>query len=140
MCDRDAVFTSRVWEAFFKLQGMDLKMSSAHHLQTDGQTERVNQCLETYLRCYVQSAPKNLSKWLLLAEFWNNTAFHSALGNTTFVVMYGQEPRRLGITADHATPMPKLNSCLEKRQLMQDMLSHHLVQAKQIMKDQADKK
>ena len=48
-------------------------MSTAYYPQTDGQTERVNQVLEQYLRCYVDY---NLSNWLDLlpsAEFaYNN--------------------------------------------------------------------
>ena len=61
------------------------------------------------------------------------------MGKTPFMVVYGQEPHQLGITPDHATPMPELNAWLEERQEMQDVLRHHLVRAKQIMKDQADK-
>uniref|UniRef100_A0A8R7PKD4 Integrase catalytic domain-containing protein n=1 Tax=Triticum urartu TaxID=4572 RepID=A0A8R7PKD4_TRIUA len=114
--NKDLVFTSKVWQTIFKLQWVDLKMSSAHHPQTGGQTERVNQCPKTYLRCYVQSAPKTWSKWLALAEFWYNTAFHSMLGKTPFMVVYGQEPKQLGITSYHAAPLPELNSWLEERQ------------------------
>lgn len=40
--DRDAVFTSKVWQIIFSLQDIELKMSLAHHPQTNGQTERVN--------------------------------------------------------------------------------------------------
>lgn len=138
--DKDAIFTSKVWQEIFKLQGVELKMSSSHHPQTDGQTERVNQCVETYLRCFVHSSPKNWSKWLALAEFWYNSAFHSTLGKTPFMVVYGQEPRQLGITPEHATPLPELNEWLEERQQMQDVLRQHLMRAKQIMKHHADKK
>ena len=50
-------------------------------------TERVNQCLETYLRCFVHTCPTKWSSWLPLAEFWYNTSFHSSLGNTPFFVL-----------------------------------------------------
>ena len=112
--DRDAVFTSKVWQEIFKLQGVELKMSSSHHPQTDGQTERVNQCLETYLRCFVHSSPNNWSRWLALAEFWYNSTYHSMLNKTPVEVVYGQEPRHLGMSPEQATPIPKLNEWLEE--------------------------
>lgn len=80
--DRDKIFTSNLWRELFKLLGTDLQMSSAYHSQTDGQSKRVNQCVETYLRCFVNSCPAKWSTWLALVEFWYNTSFHSSLGNT----------------------------------------------------------
>jgi transposase InsO family protein len=41
--DRDRIFTSSLWQLLFKLSGVDLKMSTSYHPQTDGQMERVNQ-------------------------------------------------------------------------------------------------
>lgn len=67
--DRDRVFTSNFWKELFGLAGVQLCMSSAYHPQTDGQTERVNECMETYLRCFVHTCPNKWSSWLPLAEF-----------------------------------------------------------------------
>lgn len=68
--DRDRVFTSNLWRALFTLADVKLCMSSAYHPQSDGQTERVNQCMETFLRCFVHSCPSKWSSWLALAEYW----------------------------------------------------------------------
>jgi hypothetical protein len=57
----DRIFNSLFWRQLFAATGTNLKMSSSYHLQTNGQTERVNQCLEGYLRCFAHACP---TKWL----------------------------------------------------------------------------
>jgi hypothetical protein len=57
--DRDAIFTSMLWEELFHSMKISLHFSIAYHPEIDGQTERVNQCLEQYLRCMAFSEPKN---------------------------------------------------------------------------------
>jgi hypothetical protein len=79
--DRDRIFTRTLWQELFKLAKVDLHMSTAYHPQSDGQTERVNQCLETFLRCYAHVAPRQWSSWLDHAEFWYNTSFHSTIAD-----------------------------------------------------------
>lgn len=95
--DRDRVFTSAVWRELFRLTDTQLIMSSSYHPQTDGQTERLNQCLEAFLHCSVHSCPRQWSKWIPLAEFWYNTSYHSALGCSPFEVLYGHLPKHFGI-------------------------------------------
>ena len=53
--DCDPIFTKQFRVEFFRLQGSDLRMSFSYHLQANGQTEVLNRCLETYLRCYTSS-------------------------------------------------------------------------------------
>jgi transposase InsO family protein len=47
--DKDSVFTGKFWKELLRLLGIQLNMSLTFHLQTDGQMERVNQCLKNYL-------------------------------------------------------------------------------------------
>lgn len=82
--DRDKIFTSNFWRQFFKIAGVSLDTSTAYHPQTDGQSERLNQCVEGYLRCMVQGKPKHWSRWLFLAEFWYNSNFHTGIKMTPF--------------------------------------------------------
>ncbi|KAM1176020.1 hypothetical protein ACFX19_028950 [Malus domestica] len=74
---------------FFKLQGSKLCMSSGYHPQTDGQTKVMNQCLETYLRCFVGGQPKKWVQWLPRAEWCFNTAYHTSSRYIPFKLVYG---------------------------------------------------
>jgi hypothetical protein len=138
--DRDRVFTSTFWQTLFKLSGTQLQLSTAYHPQTDGQTERVNQCLETYLRCFVHACPMKWSQWLSLAEFWYNSSFHSSLGRSPFEVLYGYAPRHFGLSADSVgSDIPALSQWLSEREVMQALVKQHLLRAQIRMKRQSDK-
>jgi hypothetical protein len=138
--DRDPVFTSSVWQELFKLSNTKLMMSSSYHPQTDGQTERLNQCLEGFLRCTIHSCPRQWSKWLPIAEFWYNTMYHSALGHSPFEVLYGHSLRHLGIANLKSCSVPELEQWLHERQLLTRLIQQQLQRAQQRMKNQADKK
>lgn len=137
--DRDRIFTSAFWQEMFKLAETTLNMSSSYHPQTDGQTERLNQCLETYLRCMVQACPTKWSQWLALAEYWYNTTVHSAHGRTPFEVLYGHPPRHFGISVDAQCSVPDLDQWLQDREAMASLIRNNLLRAQQRMKAQADK-
>lgn len=138
--DHDRIFTSKVWKELCRLTHTTLNISSARHPQTDGTTERVNQCTEIYLRCFVHNCPKRWKEWLSLAEFWSNTSYHSTLKTTPFEVLYGHKPRFFGIhnVADEA--MTDVATWTRDRANMVSLLRQHLNRARQYMKEQADKK
>lgn len=139
--DRDKIFTSNFWKQLFQLTRTKLRLSTAYHPQTDGQTERLNQCLETCLCCFVNACPSKWSNWLSLAEYWYNTSHHSALGRSPFEVLYSYVPKHFGLTVDDALPdSPRLSSWLADRALMQDLVRQHLLRAQECMKKQSDKR
>jgi transposase InsO family protein len=77
--DRDSVFTSTSWRELFALADVQLRMSTTYHPQTDDQIERLNQCLETFLRSFISAFPKKWLSWLPLAEYWYNSSYHLAI-------------------------------------------------------------
>jgi hypothetical protein len=138
--DRDRIFTSTFWRELFRLAHTQLCLSSAYHPQSDGQTERVNQCLETFLRCFVHSCPRQWLKWIPLAEYWYNTCEHSSLRRAPFEVLYGHPPRHFGITEASTTSVTDVETMLSERQTMVANVRAHLHRAQLRMKTQADKK
>jgi transposase InsO family protein len=62
--DRDPVFTSNIWRELFKLAGVTLRMSTAFHPQTDGQSEAVNKSITMYLCCITGDRPRAWLEWL----------------------------------------------------------------------------
>lgn len=137
--DRDKVFASVFWQELFKLMGTRLMLSSAYHPQTDGQTERVNQCLEIYLRCVVGEEPKSWKAWLAQAELWYNTSFHTALGCSPFYALYGHQPN-LGTLSAEQQSSSSVSETVEHLQTQRELLKEHLARALNRMKLMADKK
>ena len=76
--DRDPTFMSHFWRELFRLQKTELRMSTAYHPETDGQTEVINRVLETYLRCFAVEQPKNWVHWLHWAEYWYNSTYQGS--------------------------------------------------------------
>lgn len=137
--DRDKIFTSTLWKKLFAALGTKLSFTTAYHPQTDGQTERVNQCLEMFLRCAVQDSPKQWRRWLPLAEFWYNSTFHTSLGCSPFKALYGHDPN-VGAMPDSseigASPAAEF---LTERAVHLEILKKHLHNAQLRMKLYADR-
>ncbi|KAJ1577334.1 hypothetical protein NDA12_006334 [Ustilago hordei] len=102
--DRGRQFISGAWKAFAEQMGVKHSLSTAYHLQTDGQTERVNQVIEQYLRMYCNYEQNDWANLLDTAAFVYNNMVHNSIGVSPFFACYGWNPkahpdipRRLGV-------------------------------------------
>lgn len=138
--DRDKIFTSAFCKELFKLWGTALLMSARYHPQTDGQSERVNQCLEMYLRCAVHSSPKQLRGWLPMAEFWYNSTHHSSLGCSLIKALYGYGPVLLAVPDPCPPATTIVQDWVTEKEAHNTMLKQMLATAQNRMEIQADKK
>ncbi|GJR98506.1 putative reverse transcriptase domain-containing protein [Tanacetum coccineum] len=93
ICDRDGRFTSNFWRSFQKALGTDISMSTAYHLETDGQSERTIQTLENMLRACVIDFGKGWVKHLPLAEFSYNNSYHASIKAAPYEALYGRKCR-----------------------------------------------
>ena len=91
--DRDPRFTSQFWQSLQKALGTEIKLSSAFHPQTDGQSERVIQILEDMLRACVMDFKGNWVEHLPLIEFAYNNSFQSSIGMAPYEALYGRPCR-----------------------------------------------
>jgi len=87
--DRGSIFTSSYWSEICYQTKIKRRLSTAFHPQTDGQTERQNQTLEHYLRCYCNEEQDNWANLLPLAEFAYINTKQVTLGCSPFYVMLG---------------------------------------------------
>jgi IS30 family transposase len=103
--DRGPQFASKFWRRLFELLEVDIWLSSAFHLETNGQTERTNQTLEQYLRCTVNYQQDDWLDLLSQAEFAYNNTTHASTGISPFFANYGSHPRfSLEIPGDPLNP------------------------------------
>lgn len=114
-------------------------MSSSYHPQTDGQSEVLNRCLETYLRSFVCDEPKNWARYLPWAEWWYNTTEHSSTGTTPFEAVYRMKPPTILRHIPGSTTVTQLEAELNARDKVLDELKLSLRRAQLRMKKNADK-
>nr|GEZ77871.1 reverse transcriptase domain-containing protein [Tanacetum cinerariifolium] len=91
--DRDSKFTSRFWRSLQEALGMRLDMSTAYHLEMDGQSERTIQTLEDMLRACVIDFEGSWDRHLPLVEFSYNNSYHASIRAAPFEALYGWKCR-----------------------------------------------
>lgn len=91
--DRGPLMNSKHWRTFNYYLNARRILSTAFHPQTDGQTERQNQTLEQYLRCFCVLEQDDWTAWLSIAEFAYNDSVHATTKDTPFRANQGIDPR-----------------------------------------------
>ena len=90
--DRGPQFASAFARELAQLLQYNVKLSTTYHPQTDGQMERTNQEIATYLRIFCTNNPKTWLDFLPTAEFQHNLALHHTTRTSPFNLMLGYEP------------------------------------------------
>ncbi|KAF7342823.1 Reverse transcriptase-RNase H-integrase [Mycena sanguinolenta] len=91
--DRGPQFVAEFTRELYRLLGITISASTAYHPQTDGQTERVNQELEGYLRLFVNERQDDWDEFIPSGEFAYNNAIHASTRTTPFLLDTGCHPR-----------------------------------------------
>ena len=94
--DRGSLFTGHFWATFCHLLQCKRRLSTAFHPQTDGQTERINQTIEQYLRTFCNKEQSDWIDKLPMAEFTYNTSYHGTVKAAPAEVLMGYQPRSKG--------------------------------------------
>lgn len=121
--DRGSVFASKFWQSLTAQLGAKHKLSTAFHPQTDGQTERLNQTLEQYLRCYINYQQDNWVSLLPLAQFAYNSAKADTIGVSPFFANYGRNPELYREALPEKTRAQHAQITVEQLQKLHEHLS-----------------
>ena len=101
--DRGSQFVNPLWKRVCELLGIEQRLSTAYHPETDGATERANQVLEEYLRHFTAYYQNDWAEHLPYAEFSVSIRDAASTGVSPFFLEHGYHPR-LGNEVELPTP------------------------------------
>ena len=122
-----------------RMLGIESKLSTAFHPQTDGQMERVNQELEQNLRMFINHRQEQWPDWLGTAEFAYNNKIHSSTKVSPFKASYGQDPR-IGFEIRRKGKYEGVEKFVMKMKEIQEEAKAVLGKAQEEMKKYTDRK
>jgi hypothetical protein len=137
--DRGPQFVSHFTRHLLKRLDIKGNRSTAYHPQSDGQTERVNQTLEQYLRIYCDYQQDDWHQLLPLAEFVYNNAQNSSTRMSPFFANYGYHPRCSVTVATSDSTNPAAEALVDRLQAIHAELKDNLQRAQERYKEQHDR-
>jgi len=137
--DRGPQFTAGLMQELNEMLGIKSKLSTAFHPQTNGQTERINQELEQYLRMFIDHRQEQWPEWLGTAEFAYNNKAHSSTRTSPFKANYEQDPR-MGFKEKKKGKYVGVEKFMEKMKEIQEEAKVVLRKVQEDMRKYADRK
>ena len=133
------IWPNEVCDKLNRMLEIKSKMLTVFHPQTDGQTERVNQKLEQYLRMFIDHRQEQWPDWLGTAEFAYNNKIHSSTKTSSFKANYRQDPR-MGFEIRKKGKYERAEKFVAKMKKIQKKTKVVLRKAQEEMKKYTDKK
>lgn len=139
--DRDPRFTAHYYAELSKLLGITLRMSTARHPQTDGQSEREIRTLITSLRAYCNDHQDDWDDHLDMLELGFNCAVQASTQRSPYELLYGHLPR-LPVDVALAPFAPRNPAAIDRAERMQQAAQfarNHLLSAQERQAASANK-
>jgi len=137
--DKRVQFAAGIMKELNNLLGIQTKLSTAYHPQTDRQTERINQELEQYLRVFIDHRQEQWPDWLGMVEFVYNNKIHVATKTSPFKANYSQDPR-MGFEGRRKGKYEAAGKFIEKMKKIQEEAKAVLGKAQEEMKKFGDRR
>ncbi|KAL0195339.1 hypothetical protein M9458_008911, partial [Cirrhinus mrigala] len=137
--DRGPQFTSRLWTSFFRLLGVNVSLTSGYHPQANGQVERLNQELTRFLRSYCQDHQEDWCRFLLWAEYAQNSIRKPSTNLTPFQCTLGFQPPLFPWSGE-PSDLPAVNSWFQRSEETWNRAHVHLQRAVRRTQTQADRR
>uniref|UniRef100_A0A4W5QHM8 Gypsy retrotransposon integrase-like protein 1 n=1 Tax=Hucho hucho TaxID=62062 RepID=A0A4W5QHM8_9TELE len=136
--DRGPQFTSRVWQALCGQLNINVSLTSGYHPQANGQVERLNQELTRFLRTYCHQNQQDWSRFLMWAEYAQNSLLKPSTGLTPFQCVLGYQPPFFPWSGE-PTDLPAVNAWLQRSEETWNNAHVHLQRAVRRVREQADR-
>jgi hypothetical protein len=127
--DRDTRFTSKMFKELCQQLGVEQNMSLAYHPQTDGESERTNQTVETALRIFGNFRQMDWSEWLPLVQYQINSHISNTTHFAPFEVWMGYIPR--AHQPDRPSSMPEISKRKEQLKEIRQQAQESMARAQQ---------
>ncbi len=136
--DRGPQFTSRVWSDFCQQLYINISLTTGYHPESNGQVERLSQELTRFLIFYCHNNQNDWSRYLLWAEYAQNSLCKTSTGLTPFHCVLGFQPPLFPWSGE-PSDLPAVNDCLHRSEETWNTVQVHLQHAVRRVREQANR-